>query len=163
MTWLLTLYVFLLLSALLINVPLILCIAVAGDRLRRRSTRLLAAAGLAVAVAYVMRHDWLAGGLVVNAALMAVLLFTRRRLAPQHAGLMLAAGFFAASIYVIWRIEWFDVWRHGMPSALYVLETMGPYPTAVAGAGWILGVRIGPRRRSSEDTSGSHSRSPAPI
>lgn len=149
-TFLLTLYVFLLVAALCLNAPLIGTLLFAGNRLPP-SKRLVAATGLTVAAVFVTRNDWLAGALVVNAALIAALLFVRTRLDPRSSGLMLAAGFFAASVYVLWRMEWFDVWRHGIPPANYVLKSMGPYATPVALAGWLLGVRIGPWRSPCED------------
>ena len=54
----------------------------------------------------------------------------RRRLAPSVVRGLLAEGFAAAAIYMIWRIEWFDVWRHGVPPVGYMLTAFGPYSAA---------------------------------
>ena len=94
----------------------------------------------------------LATALLFNAPLVLIVLAVRRRIAPAPRGL-LAAGFAAAAIYMIWRMEWFDVWRHGIPSAGYMLTAFGPYSAAVAATGWALGAlmsraRVAPRARS---------------
>jgi hypothetical protein len=64
-----------------------------------------------------------------------------------NAPLLLVVGFAAAAIYMIWRIEWFDVWRHGVPPVGYMLTAFGPYSASVAAAGWGLGALVVPRAR----------------
>ena len=85
--------------------------------------------------------------LLYNAPLLLLVLAARRRLAPSVARGLLTAGFAAAAIYMIWRIEWFDVWRHGVPPVGYMLTAFGPYSAAVAAAGWGLGALVVPRAR----------------
>ncbi len=92
----------------------------------------------------------LATALLFNAPLVLIVLAVRRRMAPGAARGLLAAGFAAAAIYMIWRMEWFDVWRHGIPSVGYMLTAFGPYTTAVAAAGWGLGALIVPRVRGAQ-------------
>ena len=53
---------------------------------------------------------------------------------------------------MIWRMEWFDVWRHGTPPVGYMLAAFGPYTAALSATGWFLGGLIGrrsPTRRTS--------------
>jgi hypothetical protein len=88
-----------------------------------------------------------ATALLFNAPLVLIVLAVRRRIAPGVARGLLAAGFAAAAIYMIWRMEWFDVWRHGIPSVGYMLTAFGPYTAAVAATGWALGALIVPRAR----------------
>jgi hypothetical protein len=89
----------------------------------------------------------LATALLYNAPLLLIVLAARRRLAPGTARGLLAAGFAASTIYMIWRMEWFDVWRHGVPSVGYMLMAFVPYAAAVATIGWAIGALIVPRAR----------------
>ena len=82
--------------------------------------------------------------LVFNTPLVILCLLGRRWLAPLVVRMLIAIGFAAASGYVIWRMEWFDVWRHGMPSAAYLLTAYAPYVAVYAGIGWFIGSRISP-------------------
>jgi hypothetical protein len=46
--------------------------------------------------------------LLYNAPLLLMVLAARRRLALSMARGLLAAGFAASTIYMIWRMEWFE-------------------------------------------------------
>ena len=59
----------------------------------------------------------LGAALVYNAPLLLIAAATRRRLPRNMARSLIAMGFAAAAVYTIWKMEWFDVWRHGRPSA----------------------------------------------
>lgn len=45
----------------------------------------------------------------------------------------------------IWRVEWFDVWRWGVPS-LRVLAVYAAYISAAGAVGWSLGALVTPKR-----------------
>jgi len=78
--------------------------------------------------------------LVLNAPLLVlVFLGGRRRLHHQLGSAIVATGFGAATAYMIWRLEWFDVWRHGLPSTEYLLFGPAPWVLASGCAGWYLG------------------------
>lgn len=83
--------------------------------------------------------------LVLNAPLILVLLLLRNRLDRRYVRVLIAAGFAAASAYFIWRMEWFDMWRHGVPPIGYILRAFVPYTAALAMAGWFVGGLIAPR------------------
>ena len=44
-------------------------------------------------------------------------------------------------------MEWFDVWRHGVPPLGYMVQAFGPYTLAVAVVGWFIGSLLTPRAR----------------
>jgi len=41
--------------------------------------------------------------------------------------------------YMLWTMEWFDVWRHGVPPARYLLRAYLPLILALGSAGWLVG------------------------
>ncbi len=84
----------------------------------------------------------LAAALLFNAPLVLIVLAVRRRIAPGAARGLLAAGFAAAAIYMIWRMEWFDVWRHGVPSVGFMLTAYGPWLAVFASLGWLVGLLV---------------------
>ena len=84
---------------------------------------------------------------VLNAPLLVLLIFARHRLNPLTTRVLAATGFAAASAYFIWRMEWFDVYRHGIPTLTYMLTSIVPYTLVVGMTGWLLGTRITPRHR----------------
>jgi len=53
-----------------------------------------------------------------------------------------ALGFGCAMAYSVWRVEWFDVYRHGMPSATYFLKTVVAYSGVLAITGWFVGLAL---------------------
>jgi len=77
--------------------------------------------------------------LLYNAPLILLVWLGRDRLGPTRARLLIAAGFGAAVGYKLWQIEWFDIWRHGVPPATYLATVYLPYVLAGAGAGWVFG------------------------
>ena len=88
--------------------------------------------------------------LAINAPLILVLVVIRRRLLRRTSAGIVALGFAAAASYMLWRMEWFDVWRHGIPSIDYVLTAFGPYAAGTGAVGWWLGGRIVPRERAGQ-------------
>jgi hypothetical protein len=87
----------------------------------------------------------LATALVFSAPLILLVLAGRRRLPPQLSRSLIAAGFGAATAYMLWRMEWYDVWRHGIPPANLLL-IYAVYIAGFAAVGWFLGTRIAPKR-----------------
>ena len=55
-------------------------------------------------------------------------------LAIVHAALALR-GRLVMSVAGLWAVEWFDVWRHGIPSLSYLLELYLPWLVAVGAVG----------------------------
>jgi hypothetical protein len=53
----------------------------------------------------------------------------------------------AAMAYAIWRVEWFDVFRWGMPSP-DLLIVYACYVGVAGSAGWFLAAMLTPRRHS---------------
>jgi preprotein translocase subunit Sec61beta len=62
-----------------------------------------------------------ANALIFNAPLLIAARLARERLHPLAPRLALAVGFALATAYRLWDMEWFDVWRHGVPSVRYML------------------------------------------
>jgi hypothetical protein len=90
---------------------------------------------------------FLVTGALYNAPLMLMMWLGRRRLAPAGAALILAAGFASATAFSLWRMEWFDIWRHGFAARpfLYVVTSYGPPIVILAMVGAALGATIAGR------------------
>ena len=88
-----------------------------------------------------------AASIVLNAPLLVLLIVARRRMNPITTRVLMAIGFAAATAFFIWRMEWFDVYRHGMPSLTYMLTSIVPYALVLGLTGWLLGMCITPRQR----------------
>jgi hypothetical protein len=56
----------------------------------------------------------------------AVVWWLRGRIARTTGALIVGLSFAAVSAVLFWRVEWFDVYRHGMPPLGYIVESMGP-------------------------------------
>jgi hypothetical protein len=78
-------------------------------------------------------------------ALLLVAVF-RRRLGLLAPRLLLASAFAISASYLITRMEWFDVYRHGMPG-WRLMAGYAAYTTAVAGLGWLAASLIVPWKR----------------
>ena len=80
--------------------------------------------------------------ILLNVPLLSVVFIARRRLDARLTSALLACGFVTASAWMIWQMEWFDVWRHGVPSTMYMLTAYVP-SLAVSGlTGWLVGRSI---------------------
>lgn len=84
---------------------------------------------------------------VYSAPVMLILWLVRRRINRRTGGALVAVAFAAATMYSLWRFDWFDVWRHGVPSAGFMLRTYLPWLIAYGLVGWFVGGRIVGRRR----------------
>ena len=80
----------------------------------------------------------LTSGIYTSPLIIALWLF-RRRVSRVTAALSLGSGFGIAMAFSLWRIEWFDVWRHGVPSASYLAMNYGPLIVIAATVGALLG------------------------
>jgi hypothetical protein len=99
---------------------------------------------------------------LLNVPLLAVVFAVRGRLQPRVISLMVAGGFVAAGAWRMYQMEWYDVWRHGMPSASYLLTGYLPYLLALGFIGWLVGrliSSISQRRAGKEPGEWSAARS----
>ena len=71
-----------------------------------------------------------------------VILVAGPRIPPLGAKSLAAAAFMAGPGYALWRLEWFDVWRHGIPPLSFILSAYGPYLAVFAAAGWIAAGKV---------------------
>jgi hypothetical protein len=76
---------------------------------------------------------------LVNLPLMLLAVLFRRRVNSRLIQAALAFGFAAWTGYLTWRMEWFDVWRHGIPPVSYIIKLYVPYMAALGLLGWFLG------------------------
>lgn len=95
--------------------------------------------------------------LFYTAPITILLVSMRRHVPPVTAKLVVALAFAAAANCVIYRMEWFDVWRHGVPGAAYLLQVHAPYTAATALMGWLFGALVArPVRHTSKKPGGGH-------
>ena len=78
-------------------------------------------------------------GLAVNLPLLTMLRLTRTHVPVRAARVAAAAGLVAWAEWALFQMEWFDVWRHGVPGPAYWLTTLVPWGAAFASAGAVLG------------------------
>ena len=81
-----------------------------------------------------------------NAPLLAAALLLRRRIRRVAIAAALSVGFCAATSWWLWKMEWFDIWRHGFPPVSYLIRVYVPWLLAVGSVGWFIGWRISTRR-----------------
>ena len=63
-----------------------------------------------------------------------------RRVWPRQVCAALVGARFAGAVgYAIWRLEWNDVWRHGIPSVGYMVAVFVPYLSVFGALGFALG------------------------
>jgi len=79
---------------------------------------------------------------LTNLPVIGVVMLMRRRFGGTICAAVLAASFAGVGAYLIWTAEWFDVYRHGMPSVGYFLRTMVAGSALMASFGWMLGRAI---------------------
>jgi hypothetical protein len=91
-------------------------------------------------LAFLEMHVFLlAAGVFYSAPVLLGLLLVRNRVQRHMARALLAGGCAAGTAYMIWRMEWFDVWRHGFPSLSYLMTAFAPYMILSGAVGWALG------------------------
>ena len=72
----------------------------------------------------------------------------RETLAHRLPRVILAVGFAAGCFHTLWRMDWFDIWRHGVPPASFIVFTYVPYMLLAAAIGWWLASMIRPGVRT---------------
>ena len=82
---------------------------------------------------------------LLSAPVIVALVLLRARTTERLARGVLAASFAVGVFYVLYRVEWFDVWRHGVPSGSYLLG-YAPYLLVGAAVGWWAGSLLPARR-----------------
>jgi hypothetical protein len=85
--------------------------------------------------------------IVVNLPLIVLALLVRKRIDRGIIRAVLAVGFASWPGYLLWRMEWFDMWRHGVPPISYLATTYLPYMASLALLGWFIGGLIAPPTR----------------
>jgi hypothetical protein len=101
---------------------------------------------------------FLATTIVVNSPLMLMGFVLRRRVDRRVIRGALALGFAAWEAYLLWLVEWTDVWRHGIPPASYIIKLYVPYMAALGLLGWFVGgliARPRGRRLATRDSQAS--------
>jgi hypothetical protein len=76
--------------------------------------------------------------------LMLVVWFVRRRLTPNLGGGTVAFAFAVATAVVLYQVEWFDMFRNGMPPLRYFKGWL-PWIAPYAALGWFIGYRLARR------------------
>ena len=85
--------------------------------------------------------------ILCNAPLMLILWLARDQLGPLVGRSMLAVGFSVTTAYCLWRVEWNDVWRHGILSVRNLCFAYLPYLAVSAVIGWLVATLLVPYRR----------------
>jgi hypothetical protein len=80
---------------------------------------------------------------IFSAPVLLVIVLFRHRVGRHIGRALVAASFASSTAYMLWRMEWFDVWRHGIPPLSYVILYV-PYIAAFAAVGWLLGGAVLP-------------------
>lgn len=78
---------------------------------------------------------------------MLILWFARRRVTRHLAGVMTAFAFAIAAAVVMYQIEWFDMFRLGMPPVRYLVRWV-PWIAPYAALGWFIGHRLVRERKA---------------
>ena len=86
---------------------------------------------------------------ILSLPVILVLVVGRRKVNVTAGCTALAISFACASAYMLWRLEWFDVWRHGiLPVSRIVIY--GCYAAAYGVIGWYLAKAIVGQRTTAE-------------
>ena len=58
--------------------------------------------------------------------ILGVVWWLRGRIARGTGAITVGVSFAVVAAILFWRVEWFDIYRHGMPPLGYIVESMGP-------------------------------------
>ena len=83
--------------------------------------------------------------ILLTSPLLLIAFLARKRMDRRYIRGLVALGFAASTAHFLYRMEWFDVWRHGVPPISLILVGYVPWISAVALVGWWLGGLIAPR------------------
>jgi hypothetical protein len=95
---------------------------------------------------------FLVTAVILNSPLILLGFLLRRRVGRGIIRTLLALGFASSPAYWLWRMEWFDVWRHGVPPISYLFGYL-PYVIGFGVVGWFVGRLIVPPVRVPGRTS----------
>ena len=112
-------------------------------------TLLMLPLGFAFAVAMIV-----VVGFPVFGAVTLVAIGLRQRFSRGLLRTWLIAGFLGGAGYGLYKMEWFDVWRHGMPSYTFLLQSYVPYLVAFTTFGWLAASWLTPTVRFRESSAG---------
>lgn len=80
--------------------------------------------------------------LPVGVLTLALIRIAGGHLSTGAAKLLGALAFTVGPAYAMWRMEWFDVWRHGIRSLSYLVTVYTPYLACFAVVGWFAASRL---------------------
>ena len=72
------------------------------------------------------------------APLLLMVSMMRHRIRPLASAIVVSMGFAAATAVTIYKVEWFDMFRHGMPPVRYLVRWL-PWVAPYAALGWFMG------------------------
>jgi hypothetical protein len=81
---------------------------------------------------------FLTAGLVVNSPWLLALRLARRWLSVGLGRSVVAIGLALWAVWTIYRVDWYDIWRHGVPGLWYWVGFV-PFALSFASAGAIIG------------------------
>ena len=81
---------------------------------------------------------WFVVACLFSAPVLLMVVILRHRISRGVGRSLMAASFAASILYLQWRMDWFDIWRQGVPSLAYLVNYV-LYAVAFAAAGWFLG------------------------
>jgi hypothetical protein len=79
---------------------------------------------------------------VFSLPILGLVWWLRGRISRGTGALMVGLSFAAVSAVLFWRVEWFDIYRHGMPALGYIVESMGPVVLILGLVGACLGAML---------------------
>jgi hypothetical protein len=91
------------------------------------------------AIAVVFMMPFFLTGLMVSLPVLTLLRVARNRVSVPVARFTAAASLVMWAEWMLFLMEWFDVWRYGIPGARYWVTTVLPWGLAFASAGAVVG------------------------
>jgi hypothetical protein len=91
------------------------------------------------AIAVVFMMPFFLTGLMVSLPVLTLLRVARNRVSVPVARFTTAASLVMWAEWMLFQMEWFDVWRYGIPGARYWVTTVLPWGLAFASAGAVVG------------------------
>jgi hypothetical protein len=80
----------------------------------------------------------LAIGLPLFAGSVLAVVLLRRWISAPVLRAIVMCGFAAGAGYTIYRSDWYDVWRYGVPPVSYLAMAYLPYMAVFAALGWLV-------------------------
>lgn len=89
---------------------------------------------------------------VTSLPVIVVAMLARDRIGRSAGSGLVASSFAASTAYRLWRLDWFDVWRHGAPPVTDLINYV-PWVVVMGAAGWLIGSALLRRSRGATVTS----------